>query len=243
MAWPPIYSVSLTFAECPLQLYLLRMIFCSSAHKKFVSCLMQYSKKYGKWPETYVFIQHSFRTPKFCYFSYVVTISLYNSKILLSLNYFLTLQFQTFTKISHSFFFEIGTNYVSIMVNIISNNTVLQCYLLWIFMSIRKLLQLLVCIGVSTPSHLKNMTPSFAKSPLKSANYQSPLFRSFTSPLCPPKKIFLASYLHICMASYLVSYDNHVKNYRLLLFFRFPRKLNSRLIHSGNENKELFRYC
>ena len=180
MVWPPIYSVSLTFAGCPLQLYLLRM-FCSSAHRKisfrtwffqmffnkslikcekFVSCLMQYSKKYGKWPETYVLIQHSFRTPKFCYFSYVVTISLYNSKILLSLNYFLTLQFQTFTKISHSFFFEIGTNYVSIMVNIISNNTVLQCYLLWIFMSIR-LLQLIVCIGISTSSHLKNIIPSF----------------------------------------------------------------------------------
>ena len=47
------------------------------------------------------------------------------------------------------------------MVNIISNNTVLQCYLLWIFVSIRKLLQLIVCVGVSTPSYLKNMTPFF----------------------------------------------------------------------------------
>ena len=85
MVWPPIYSVSLTFAGCPLQLYLLRM-FCSSAHRKisfrtwffqmffnkslikcekFVSCLMQYSKKYWKWPETYKLILHSYWTPQF----------------------------------------------------------------------------------------------------------------------------------------------------------------------------------
>ena len=85
MVWPPIYSVSLTFAGCPLQLYLLRM-FCSSAHRKisfrtwffqmffnkslikcekFVSCLMQYSKKYWKWPETYVLILHSYWNPQF----------------------------------------------------------------------------------------------------------------------------------------------------------------------------------
>ena len=44
-------------------------------------------------------------------------------------------------------------NYVSIIVNIISNNTVLQCYLLWIFVSIRRLLQLIMCTGVSTPPH------------------------------------------------------------------------------------------
>ena len=84
MVWPPIYSISLTFAVCPLQLYLLRM-FCSSAdrksfrtwffqmffHKslikceKFVSCLMQHSKKYWKWPETYNLILHSYWTPQF----------------------------------------------------------------------------------------------------------------------------------------------------------------------------------
>ena len=155
--------------------------------KKFVSCLMQYSKKYGKWPETYVLIQHSYWTPTFCYSSYMVTISLYNSKILLFLHYFLTLQFQTFTKISHSFFFETGRNYVSIIVNIISSNTVLQCYLLWIFVLIRRLLQLIVYIGVATtppPPHLKNITPSFAKSPLKSANYPKHPFLS----IYPPKK-------------------------------------------------------
>ena len=89
----------------------------------------------------------------------MVIITLYNSKILLSLHYFLTPQFQNFTKI-----FKIGRNYVSIIVNIISNDTVLQCYLLWIFVSIRRFLQLIVCIGVSTPPpipQLKNIIPSF----------------------------------------------------------------------------------
>ena len=83
MVWPPIYSVSLTFAGCPLQLYLLRM-FCSSAHRKisfrtwffqmffnkslikcekFVFCLMQHS--YWKWPETYKLILHSYWNPQF----------------------------------------------------------------------------------------------------------------------------------------------------------------------------------
>ena len=33
--------------------------------EKFVSCLMQYSKKYWKWPETYVLILHSYWTPQF----------------------------------------------------------------------------------------------------------------------------------------------------------------------------------
>ena len=101
----------------------------------------------------------------------MVIITLYNSKILLSLHYFLTPQFQTFTNLpigisgdsnpTFFFFLRFLRNYVSIIVNIISNNTVLQCYLLWIFVSIRKLLQLIVCVGVSTPSYLKNMTPFF----------------------------------------------------------------------------------
>ena len=38
---------------------------------------------------------------------------------------------------------------MSIIVNIISNNTVLQCYLLWIFVSIRKLLQFSVHWGLN----------------------------------------------------------------------------------------------
>ena len=61
----------------------------------------------------------------------------------------------------------------------------LQCYLLWIFVSIRRLIQLIVCIGVSTAPHYKTAPPSFAKSPLKSANYSSPSFLG-DSPSCPP---------------------------------------------------------
>ena len=48
-------------------------------------------------------------------------------------------------------FFDIGRNYVSIIVTIVSNITMLQRYLPWIFVSIRRLLQFIVCIGVSTP--------------------------------------------------------------------------------------------
>ena len=83
-------------------------------------------------------------------------------------------------------------NYVSIIVNIISNNTVLQCYLLWMFASIRRL-QLIVCIEVSTPPHLKNIKPSFAKSPLNSSNYPSPLLKVFTHLSPPSKKKFFFS--------------------------------------------------
>ena len=101
---------------------------------------------------------------KFCHSSCMV-ITLHNSKILLSLHCFLTRQFQTSTnlligifEVSNPtnfffffFFFEIGRNHVSIRVTIISNITVLQCYLLWKFVSIRRLFQFIVCIGVSTP--------------------------------------------------------------------------------------------
>ena len=113
----------------------------------------------------------------------MVIIALYNSEILLSLHCFLTPQFQTFTYMIigifgvknttfFCFFFEIGRNYLSIIGNIIII-TVLQCYLLWIFVSIRRLLQLIVCIGVS-PSHLpsqKHHLFFFAKPSHKSANY------------------------------------------------------------------------
>ena len=97
---------------------------------------------------------------KSCHSCYLV-FTFYNSKILLSLHFFLIRQFQTFTNLLIGmfgvvihffffFFFEIGRNYVSIIVTIISNITVLQCHLLWVFVSIRKLLQLILCIGVST---------------------------------------------------------------------------------------------
>ena len=98
---------------------------------------------------------------KFCHCSCMV-ITLHNSKILLSLHCFLTRKFQTSTNLligifevsnptNFFFFFEIGRNYVSVIVTIISNITVLQCHLLWRFVSIRRLLQFIVCIGVSTP--------------------------------------------------------------------------------------------
>ena len=70
-----------------------------------------------------------------------------------------------------------------------SNNTALQCYLLCIFLSVRRLTQLILCIGVSTTPHLKNTTPSFVKSPRKSANYPSSSFLGNSPPL--PKKTFM----------------------------------------------------
>ena len=114
---------------------------------------------------------------RYCYTC--ITFSLHNFKLLA------ICQLEFLGLVVPLFFLRFLRNYVSIMVNIISNNTVLQCYLLWIFVSIRRLLQLIVCIGVSTPPHLKNTTPSFAKSPLKSANYPSPSFLG-DSPSCPP---------------------------------------------------------
>ena len=103
----------------------------------------------------------------------MVLITLYNSKIFLSLHYFLTPQFQTFTNlligicgVSNPAFFEVFEKLCVNIVNIISNNTVLHCHWLWKFVSIRRLLQLRVCIGVSAPPYFKNMTSSFVSSPL-----------------------------------------------------------------------------
>ena len=65
-----------------------------------------------------------------------------------------------------------------IIVTIISNTTVLQCYFLWIFLSIRRLLELIVGIGVSALPRplLKNITPSFLPSPLLNLEPSSPSF-------------------------------------------------------------------
>ena len=288
MVWPPIYSVSLTFAGCPLQLYLLRMMFCSGAYRKiilriwffqmlfnkslikcenFVSCLMQYSKKYLKWPETYVLILHIYWTPQLqnlLFFLYEKSLELgfyqmffnkslvkckkfvsclmqYSKKYwkwpetyVLILHIYWTPQFQNFAippiwLSSHSitqrycypcitfslhnfkllpiyqleflgiviplffFFLRFLRNYVSIIVSIISNDTVLQCSLFWIFVSTRRLLQLIMCIGVSlSPApHLKNIITSFFPffaSPL--LNLQTIQFLPLLgdSPPPPPKK-------------------------------------------------------
>ena len=152
----------------------------------------------------------------------MVIITLYNSKILLSLHYFLTPQFQTFTNlligifgVSNPTFFLLRflINYVSIIVNIISNNTVLQCYLLWIFVSIRRLLQLIVCIGVWTSPHLKNMTPSFAKSPLRSANHPSPSFLGDSSPA------LLKNFFHALPISSKKTQDFLVNSHNIKIFY------------------------
>ena len=124
----------------------------------------------------------------------MVIITLYHSNILLSLHYFLTPQFQTYTNlligifgVSNYFFLKFLRNYVSIIVNIISNNTVLQCYFLWIFVSIKRLLQLIVCTGVSTPPPTSKTQLLSLPSPLLNLQTtQTPLFRQFPSP--PPKK-------------------------------------------------------
>ena len=118
---------------------------------------------------------------KFCYSSYMVIITLYNSKILLSLHYFLVPQFQPLNNlkllirifgVSNPIFKSFLRNYVSIIVNIISNKTVLQRYLLWIFVSIRRLLQLIVYICVSTPPHLKNnLNPSTLPTKKKKSDF------------------------------------------------------------------------
>ena len=162
--------------------------------EKCVSCLMKHWKKYWKWPETYKLILHSCWTPQFQNFtipptwlsSHSITqkycypciiFSLHNFKLLpICQLEFLGLATPLWLVFLLVFFLRFLRNCVSIIVNIVSNNTVLPCYLLWIFVSIRRLLQIIACIGVSTPPHLKNTTSSFAKSLLKSANYPS---RSF----------------------------------------------------------------
>ena len=125
---------------------------------------------------------HHFKTQRYCY--PCITFSLQNFKLLPICQ----LEFLGLVT-PLCFFFIFLRNCVSIIVNIISNNTVLPCYLLWIFVSVRRLLQLIVWIGVSIPPHVKNMTLSFAKSPLKSANYPSPFFLGNSHH--HPQKMFL----------------------------------------------------
>ena len=119
--------------------------------EKLVSCLMQSWKKYWKWTETYVLILDSYWIPQFQNFAIPHT---WLSSHFMTQRYcypFITFysQFQTFTNLLIGIlgvsyptylFFESSRNYVSIIVNIISNNTMLQCYLLCIFVSIWRLL-------------------------------------------------------------------------------------------------------
>ena len=122
--------------------------------EKFISCLIQHSKKYWKWPKTYKLILHSYWTPQFqnftipptCLSSHsitqrycyaCITFSLHNFKLLpICQLEFLGLV----TPLTIFTFFENFENCVWIIVNIVSNNTVLPCYLLWVFVSIRRLL-------------------------------------------------------------------------------------------------------
>ena len=117
----------------------------------FVSCLMHYSKKCGKWPKTYVLILHSYLTPQFQNFA-IPPIWLSHSTTQRYCYPCLAFSVRNFKLLSICWleflgvviplnFFEIGRNCVSIIVIIIiSNVNVLQCYLLWIFVPIRKLL-------------------------------------------------------------------------------------------------------
>ena len=131
---------------------------------------------------------------RYCYTC--ITFSLHNFKLLA------ICQLEFLGLVVPLFFLRFLRNYVSIIVNIISNNTVLQCYLLWIFVSIRRALQFIVCIGISTPCHLKNMTPSFVKYPLKSANYPS------SPPVLLPKKS-----------------DFSVNSHNIKIFYRYPHPI------------------
>ena len=103
-----------------------------------------------------LFLLHGYHhtlTQRYCYSC--ITFSLHNFKLLLLIEIF------GVSNPNFFFFLRFLRNYVPIIVDFISNNTVLQCLLLWIFVSIRRLLQLIVWIGFSTPPRLKNMTNSF----------------------------------------------------------------------------------
>ena len=155
--------------------------------EKCVSCLMKYLKKYEKWPETYMLILHScYWTPQFQNFaippkwlSHSITQRYCYPSIALSLHNFklLPICWLGFLGLVIPLnFFKIGRNYVSIIVTIISNITLLQCYLPWIFIAIRRLLQLSVHWGLNPPPPSKTSPFCFAKPPLKFANYPNPPF-------------------------------------------------------------------
>ena len=134
--------------------------------EKFVSCLMQHSKKYWKWPETYVLILHSYWTRNFkilLFLLYGVISTLYNSKMLLSLHYFITPQFQTFTNlligifwVSNPTFFLFAFCFFEIFEKLI------LCYNVICFLYLcHKNTPSSTHTHIHTHTHLKNITPSF----------------------------------------------------------------------------------
>ena len=143
---------------------------------------------------------------KFCYSSYMVIISLYNSKILLSLQRFLTPQFQTFTKIRHLFSLiqvERMCHLQLILLVIIlcySNNTV---FALDISVNKKAPPTHSVRWGLNPPtSKTSSLLVFICKFPLKFANYpshpswpihlpHSPLKNCFFMNLLPPKNWIL----------------------------------------------------
>ena len=111
---------------------------------KIVFCLMQSPPKYGKWPETGAHSALSLNPTisKFCLSSYFYCYYC-----------FLTLQFRNFVNLKlellwvsnpSSFSLKIKRNYVSIIISIVGNITVLVSYIaldilcLWAMVSIRK---------------------------------------------------------------------------------------------------------
>ena len=128
---------------------------------------MQYSKKYWKWPETYVLILHSYWTPQFQHFT-IPPIWLSSHSMTQRYCYpCVTFSFHNFKLLPVWDLWEI------------SNNTVLQCYLVWIFVSIRRLLQLIVWIGFAKP--LKIITLYFFPCPLLNLqSVQAPFLHNST---------------------------------------------------------------
>ena len=149
---------------------------------------MKYLKKYEKWPETYVLILHScYWTPQFQNFaippkwlSHSITQRYCYPSIALSLHNFklLPICWLGFLGLVIPLnFFKIGRNYVSIIVTIISNITLLQCYFaLDIYCNKKAPPTHSVHWGLNPLPLQKHHPFSFAKPPLKFANYPNPPF-------------------------------------------------------------------
>ena len=162
-----------------------------------------------------------------------MVIKLHNLKILLSL---LSLSHSTISNFYQStnwdfwglviplnFVLETARNYVSIIITIVSNITVFVSHNVLCF---QYFMPISHCINKkASPTHCVywGLSPSlkyflfFAKHSLKSATYPSPHFQAmypqYIDLSCTPLKIrffnklAIASYLHICIASYLASHD------------------------------------